>query len=240
MKLSRINLQIVVIAIFSLLIGIAVYSYTSGVEARVKKEYSTQTLYIATRQIPAGTSVSSLVSTGSIEARQFPISASPSNAISSINQIDGNLVARYTIQPGQILLNDSFAIGTNQTGSLVIPDGKVAVTLSVETPAKVGNFLQPGSKVSIYGTGEVSDSNTVQTQVLLQEVLILAIGNQVLSTSGIVSDSNANLVTVAVTPSQAKTLIHASKNLTLYFSLLGARVQPDLSSPISNASVFNR
>lgn len=222
--------------ILALVTGYAVFAYTSGVESRVKLEYSTKPLFIAVRQIPAGTSVSSAIATGAIESKQFPVSSAPSNAIDALDNIDDKLVARYTIQPGQILLEDNFALSASQTGVLVIPEGKVAVSVRVEDAAKVGNFLQPGSKVTIYVNGEAGEAKINRTQVLFQELLVLAVGDQVLSNNSLITNS---LVTLAVTPPQAKVLIHASQNFVLYFGLLGAKVQPDLSEPVSSSNVFN-
>lgn len=240
MKLGRGNLKLAAILLLSVLTGLSVFSYTSGVEQRVRKSYQTKPIYIATRQIPAGTNVSSAINTGSIEARDFPVVSAPSNALEFINQIDGNLVARYTIQPGQILLNDSFGTSGTQTGSLIMPDGKMAVTVQVQDAAKVANFVRPGSKIAIYALGQVGDTNEPLTQVLLSEVIVIAIGDQVLSTDTLSSSANSSLITVSVTPIQAKRLIHASRNFSLYFGLLGSNVQPDLTSPITNSNIFDR
>jgi pilus assembly protein CpaB len=240
MKFGRANLKLVAILLLSILTGVSVFSYTSGVEERVRKSYETKPVYIATRQIPAGTNVSSALNTGSIETREFPVVSAPSNALEFINQIDGNLVARYTIQPGQILLDDSFGTSGNQTGSLIIPDGMMAVTVQVQDSAKVANFVRPGSKIAIYATGQVKASEDTTTQVLLPEILVLAIGDQVLATDSSSGSANSSLITVSVSPAQAKKLIHASQNFTLYFGLLGSKVQPDLTSSISNSNIFQR
>jgi pilus assembly protein CpaB len=240
MRFGRTNLQLIFIFVLAGVTGLSVFAYTSGVESRVRKTYETKPLYIAVRQIPAGTSVTSAINTGSIEPRQFPVVSAPSNALSSLNQVDGNLVTRYTIQPGQILLDDSFGISGNQTGALVIPDGMMAVTVQIQDAAKVANFVQPGSKVAIYASGQVTNKEDISTQILLPEMLVIAIGDQVLATNSSSTSASSSLVTLAASPIQAKKLIHASQNFTLYFGLLGSKVLPDISSPIKNSTVFDR
>ena len=240
MASKKATLQFVAIGLIAALTGISVYSYTSGVESRVKRSFETKALYIAIRQIPAGTTISSALNTGSIESRQFPVISSPSNALQEVTKVDSTLVARYTVQPGQILLNDTFGVTGNPTGALVIPNGMIAVTIQVNDAAKVASFVQPGSEIAIFASGQVTTSDSVSTQVLLPEVLVLAVGNQVLPSTNQVAGVSSSLVTLAVTPIQAKKLIHASQNFTLYFGLLGTSVKFDFTGPATNSSLFNQ
>jgi pilus assembly protein CpaB len=242
MRSRTVLIQYLTIIVLAAITAFGVYTYTAGVESRIKKSYETQELYIATKQIPAGTTLSSAILSDSIESRQFPIVSAPTNSIRTLAGLDQTLVASYTIQPGQILLQDAFGNTGNPTSALVIPNGMLAVTLTVPDGSRVGGFVQPGSQVAIYASGQLNkeDEGNI-TQVLLPRALVLAVGNQtVASTNTNTGNNNSTLVTVAVSALDAKKVIHASQNLTLYLGLLGTGVQIDFSEPIKNATLFSR
>ena len=236
MKRKGLNIQLVLILVLSILAAISVYAYTSGVENRVKKEYATIGLYIAVSQITAGSTFDSALTSRQIELRQFPVASSPSNALKSTDTLDPRLVAKYTIQPGQIILQDSFDTQSVNTGLLVIPERKLAISITVPDAARVANFVEPGSQVAIFATGGKEGKN--KTELLIGKVQVLAIGDQVVSTGAQVTNSNASLVTLSLTPEEAAKVIFASQSYTLYLGLLGANVQFPVSTVVDNANLF--
>ena len=136
------------------------------------------------------------------------------------------------------ILQNNFGVSAANTGALVIPDGQLAVTVSLSDPARVASFLQPGSEITIFVTGQ--SGNTKYTQVLIPRTQVLAVGSQVLQTPDGASGGNTSaLITVAVTPLQAKRLVHASQTLSLYFGLRTAGVDFGSSTPVTDDSLFN-
>lgn len=236
-RLKKSTIQLIVILLLSTLSGLAVFTYTAGVESRVKAGQATQTVFIATKQISIGTPLGTSLNQGYLETKEFPISAIPTNAITSINAGNSKLLALQTIQIGQILLTSNFGISAANTGALVIPDGQLAVTVSLSDPARVANFLQPGSEISIFATGQ--NGKTKFTNLLISRTLVLAVGNQVLPNSqGSSNSTSSALITVAVSPLQAEKLIHASQTLSLYFGLRTAGVDFGSNLSVTDENLF--
>ena len=224
-KFKKSTLQFVAIACLAGISGLAVFTYTSGVESRVRSSQETTDVYITTKQIPIGTGLGSALNQGYLESRKFPLASVPTGAVNKIDARNSELLALQTLQPGQILLASNFGITAANTGALVIPDGQLAITVSLSDPARVASFLQPGSEISIFVTGQ--SGNSKFTQVLIQRAQVLAVGDQVLpNPNGVAGSNTSALVTVAVSPTQAKRLIHASQTLSLYF---GLQIQISLS-----------
>lgn len=235
---NRSKIQVVLIVALSLLVAVGVLSYVNGIKSKIRSEYETRPAIVVKKQIPAGTSLATALSQEAVTNAQFPTSNYPTDALESLDGISGELVARYTLQPGQLVLRESFGTQNIQAGSLLIPDGFVAVSFSVTENARVGSFMRPGSRVSIFASGQVGESTGPITQTLFTGVLVLAVGSNVdPSASNNTSDENA-LVTLAVTSAQAKKLIHASQFFSLYFGILGPKVEFDFSSQVSNNSLF--
>jgi pilus assembly protein CpaB len=238
-KVKKSSIQVVAIVLLSCLSGLAVFTYTSGVENRVRSTQQTTNVYLTTKQIPIGTGLGSAINQGYLELKKFPLESVPSGAISLIDSRNSELVALQTLQPGQILIQSNFGVTAANTGALVIPDGLLAITVSLSDPARVASFLEPGSEISIFVTGQ--SGNSKFTQVLIQRTQVLAVGNQVLpNPAGAAGTNTSALITVAVSPVQAKRLIHASQTLSLYFGLRTAGVDFGVSSSVTDENIFGQ
>ena len=219
----------------------SIFTYTSRVASSARDNQRLVDVYLAQRSIPIGTPLATAMSDGSIEQRAFPLSAQPAGAISTLDDSNRDLVSTQPIQPGQIILTSLFSLTAAKTGALTIPDGSLAVTVSVGDPAKVASFLEPGSEITIFVTGSLQNSGggVQSTQVLLPRVTILAIGDQVESASDTPGVNVSTLFTLAVTPSQAKKLIYAASNLTLHFGLRTNGVDFAGSPAITNNNLIS-
>lgn len=218
----------------SILAGLAVFFYTSGVETRVKSEISTANVYVVTQEIPLGTSVNSIITSNLVEKKAFPIPAIPTDALTEAMVQNNSKVALYALHPGQVLLMSNFGETANNTGALQIPNGKLAVTLSLPDPAHVASFIQPGSQITIYASGQ--DSNAKFTRVLIPATQVLAVGTQVVPNN---SGSSSSLITVLVSPEDSKRLIFATQNYSLYFGLRTDGVSFGPAGVITDKNLFN-
>lgn len=228
--------QLLIIIIASVLAGTSVFVYTAGINSKAQQNQKLVDVYMAQKQIAIGTSFESAIRDGYLSVKGFPAGSLPLGSIVGINPANASLVAKQTIQPGQIIVTGLFADHASNTGALMIPEGMLAVTVAMSDPAKVANFLQPGSEIAIFATGFLQSSSNESTQVLLPRITVLAIGDQVLMDEQ--PSSAPSLVTVAVTPTEAKKLIYASKNLTLYFGLRTDGVNINGTPAITNNNLF--
>ena len=156
----------------------------------------------------------------------------------------------------QILSNklrspDAPAGPKESTLSGVMPKGKRAVTIAVDTITGVGGFVRPGDTVDILWTtqvpGATKQESELVTIVLFQEVPIFAVGREVVgraaaskSKGGEESSSQQYTVTLALTPQEISFLLFARDSGRIQLSL---RPKADSGTQVeigpANAATFN-
>jgi pilus assembly protein CpaB len=114
-------------------------------------------------------------------------------------------------------------------------------------PARVGAFVTPGSHIVIYDTYvpvvAAGAAGGKQTQVLLDDVLVIAVGSTSLTppASGEAPAPAAGaLVTVALPPATAAKLVHGIQTGTLYAGLRGTDTKAGLAQIVSDATLFSK
>jgi pilus assembly protein CpaB len=244
------------------LVGVtAVLLYARGADNRAVASQNPVNVYVVQTLVPAGTTLKDAVQNGLIIKTSVASKGAPIGALRSVDGSNGGLFALSDIQPGEYVLADRFGVKAVGTKAIEVPAGMVAVSLSLSDPARVGTFLTPGSKVVLYDTytpvaaGAASTSSSSsskvvgqRTQVLLDDVLIIAMGEASLTPAqpAAAQDGAAApapvrgaLMTVAVTPADATRLVHGIQTGTLYAALRGADAKIDLGKVVSEASLFS-
>lgn len=238
LSLGKKSLQFLIIITLALIAATSVYLYAQGVGSQVKAQGETVSTYITTSEIPAGLALQDAVAQGLVIEKQIARAALPMDSLSKVTDENAKLVALRDLQLGQILLNSQFGFSVAESGGLPIPDGKVAVSVSLSDVSRVASFVKPGSEVAVFSMYTSKDNdNKAVIKVLFPKLLVLAIGNQVTATSGTAAESN--LVTVAATPDEAQKILYAATNTSLYFGLLTKSAKLDNLAPISEANLFN-
>jgi pilus assembly protein CpaB len=158
-------------------------------------------------------------------------------------------VALSDIAAGTFVVASRF--GTTPTGSkaIQVPDGQVAVSVLLPDPARVGTFVTPGSRIVIYDTyNKDLPPAGLKTQVLLDDVLVIAVGQTSLtptasptaSPNGQSQASAGALLTVALAPDSAAKLVQAIQTGILYAGLNGAGTKANLGQVITGANLFTK
>jgi pilus assembly protein CpaB len=247
----------VIAAVVVALIGVfAVVLYANGADARAVAGQQPQTVYVAAKLVPSGTTAAEAVATGLIVSTQVAAKGLPSGSLSTVDDATGKLVALTDISPGEFVVASRF--GTTPVGekAIQVPDGQVAISLSLSDPARVGAFVTPGSHIVIYDTyvPVVAAAKTgsaagavggKQTQVLLDDVLVIAVGSSSLTPpAGGEAQAQAPaagaLVTVALPPATAAKLVHGIQTGTLYAGLRGTDTKANLTQIVSDATLFSK
>ncbi len=95
--------------------------------------------------------------------------------------------------------------------SHLIPEGKRAITVSVNEVSGVAGFIQAGDKIDVIATDFEDDEETSRSERILTEQSVLAAGERVLySNQELVQEVSA--ITIAVTPQDAEILTHADES----------------------------
>ncbi len=259
--MGRRILAIVVAAVLALIGGVMVLLYARNADARAVAAASPRTVFTSSLAIPAGTSIRDAIRLKMLTQTQVPAAGVPAGALTQVTDDNSALLALTDIAPGQYVLAASWGDSPVGEKLIQVPTGKLAVSVALSDPARVGSFVTPGSFITIFATHEddapASDSATAPapgsaTGVLLDNIQVIGIGATPLQ-SGVVAAAPTEegedpgaaqaagasfLVTLAVTPEQATKLVHGINEFTLYAGLRGAEVKVDPKLETTTKNVF--
>ena len=262
--MARRVMAIIIALIVALLGAIGVVVYAQAADSRAVAGQQTVAIYIAKAEVPVGTTVADAISNQLITSQQVVAKGVPAGALVTVDATNKKLVATSSIMPGEVVLATRFGTLTDQTQTGGVPDGKVAITVSLADPARIAPLLQPGSHIVIYDTFNPRDAkaalpipdgaklrddaaSTRVTRVLLEDVQVIGVGSAQLQPSGSptaspdakqANQADGALVTVAVSPAQALTLVHAAQTGTLYAGLRGKGVAIDRKAVVNDTTVL--
>lgn len=227
----------------SILLGVAfviaalgtamVILYVQGIEARATEGQALVEVLTATDVIKGGESVADAQAAGKFEKTQVVREDMVEGALSSTSSIDDQ-VAIGTIFPGQQVIGQQFGDPGSQE-TLTIPADKLAISVELTDPARVAGFVNPGSRVAIFASGDPelykSDGTTQKlstvTRLLLPDVEVIGVGHTSMSSKTTTSEDGEKtteeiprtILTVAVDQEQAERVIFAGRNGDLSFAL---------------------
>ncbi|MCP3421164.1 Flp pilus assembly protein CpaB [Nocardioides pinisoli] len=227
---------LLLVAILIALAGTAmIVLYVQGIEARATKEQELVEVLVAAETIDTGESVTDAQEAGKIEKAEVRRADLVDGSLSSTSSIS-DLVAVGTIYPGEQLIARKFG-SLGDTESLVIPDGKMAVSVELTDFERVAGFVNPGNEVAIFATPQdltaiLPDDKEQKlgdyTRIVLTRVPVLGVGTTSVTSrttktedGGQVAEEVARtILTLAVTQDEAEQLIQADRNSDVTFALL--------------------
>jgi pilus assembly protein CpaB len=228
-------LPIILAIALAVIAAALVFFYVRGAEQRVIEEQQPVTVLVSTASIPRGITLGDAVSGGLAESTQVPGDMAPSGAITAVTPENAGLLAINNVNPGQILLSTNFVAELPDVTPVSIPDGLLAISISLGDVQRVGNFLRPGAEVVIFNSytsaggaqqeeGEAAADLT--TRVLVDRALVLGVGEvasqPTTNPDGTTTQQPASsLITLGVDQVEAEKIILASQTGSLYFGLLG-------------------
>lgn len=206
-----------------------VFLYARGADQRALGDQKLVEVLVATKPVAAGTSVAAAQSAASFEKRQFAANSVVPQALADTTSI-ADLTFLTAVVPGEQLLRTKVGSPQDQV-TLPIPNGKLGISVQLDDPARVADFVAPGSQVAVLATvtpTEGSDAGKELTQLLLQRVTVLAVGaTTTTSTTTNKPDGEQQtstvpktILTLALTQPEAQKLVFASQTGKLYFGLL--------------------
>ncbi len=224
--------------------GFAVFLFASSSDSRAVADQQPVSIVVTTSEIAAGTSFGDALDQGLIESTQVPDKLAPNGAMQSLETANRADLAVANMPAGQVVLAGAFAAELPGVTPLQVPEGQMAVSVLLEDPAKVGQFLRPGSRIAVFDTVKVPPAEgesepVVQTLPLLDGIEVLAIGPTTQQQASTATDETwqATLVTVAVDQAQAEKLIHGIQAGVLYLALLGENTSLESSPGVNNINL---
>lgn len=215
------------VAVLLAMVGtVAVLVYVNQADARAIEGVQAETVLIATKPIPAGTSAKAAQT--SLRQEQMPADSVPSDAVSEIDEDLENLVTSADIAQGR-LLTRTMLVKKSERDEIVLPEGKLAVTIEVEAGSQGDDQLKPGFKVAVFDTFTVAggqpkhtpngeglkfgEDKNQATRLLLPKVEVIGVAAEKAGEKS--KGFGKYLVTVAVTQAEAERLIHAMQTGTV-------------------------
>jgi pilus assembly protein CpaB len=238
--MGRRTLLLVAALVIAALGTTGVFLYVNGVDERAQADYDLVEILVATAPINAGTPVEEAVDAGAFDLRPY-LSKSVEDlpALGDTAAIEGQ-VSLVPIAAGQPILESQFG-EANQTGTLPIPEGKMAVSVELSDPARVAGFAVPGSRVAIFLTTS-SDAGSDSTRLLLNDIEVIATGETTITPADAASNQPAEdlptaLLTLAVNQTEAQKIVYGSQHGQMHFGLL--REDSDVSETDPGTSSDN-
>ena len=232
--MARRSVLLLVAALIALAGTAMIVLYVQGIDARATKDQELVEVLVATETIETGESVASAQEAGKFEKAEVRRADFVEGGLSSTSSI-ADLVATGTIYPGEQLIAKKFG-SLGDTQSLVIPDGKMAVSVELTDFERVAGFVNPGNEVAIFATPQdltaiLPDDKEQKlgdyTRIVLTRVPVIGVGTTSVTArttkteEGQVAEEVARtILTLAVTQEEAEKLIQADRNSDLTFGLL--------------------
>jgi pilus assembly protein CpaB len=224
---------------------VLVFLYVQSADARATDDQEPVKVLVATKRIDAGTTGQQLTANQSVELKTIARSAVVPGALGNLNRIK-TLAATTTIYPGEQIILDNFAQDA-AAATVPITKGKLAVSVQLSDPARVAALLGVNTHVTVFATIS-DDAGKPKTDVLLPDVKVLGIGSQTTLTkrkpgaggTSRTEETPATIVTLELTPQEAKKVVFASGSGELYFGLLGTGdpAGPNAGGSVNAGSLF--
>lgn len=192
--------------VFGLLAAVSVSRYLSDAQA---SGHNMNNVVVAKVDIPLGTKIAA----EQLSTVQFPSSAIPEGAFTDAQKVVGR-VAVVGVAARETVTDFKLAPEGSQGGiSAVIPAGYRAMTVKVDDVIGVAGFLTPGTMVDVLTVidppGNAISNNPI-SKIVLQNVKVLASGQNLDKPKDEREADAVKAVTLQVTPDQAEKLALAS------------------------------
>lgn len=232
--MGRRTVLLIVAAMIAALGTGMVFLYVRGADSRAEASQQPVQVLEAVKVIAAGQTVAAAQAAGSIQLGSVPRKEVLSGAVTSVDGM-ANQVALSTIYPHEQIISGKFGAAGDQN-ALTIPDGNLAISVTLSDTGRVAGFVSPGNTVAVFaGTSGSSagkaGTGSDSTRLLLPRVQVIAVGATTVTPTTTTSAEGAQTVeqlpktlfTLSVDQHQAEQVLFASTHGELSFALLNSK-----------------
>jgi len=173
----------------------------------------------------ADLTVGARIAPSDLRIANYPVSYLPEGTFQSLADVVGRGVI-VPIRKNEVVLASKLASAKAGAGlPSLIPNGKRALSVQVNEVISVAGFVVPGSHVDVLLTGRpgVQGSQDVMTTTVLENVEVLAAGQEIQRNPEGGKPQTVTVITLLVTPEEAQKLTLASSE---------GRIQLALRNPV--------
>jgi pilus assembly protein CpaB len=198
-----------------------VFLYVKGADNRAEERFETVEVLRAVAPIEKGESIDDAASSGKLALEPVAQNDLLPNHQTDTEDLEGQ-VATTTIYPGEQIVSDKFgqaAQALAAKSALDVSKGDIALSVNLTDPGRVAGFLNPGSEVTVFFTGE-PDSGLGFSRMLLPKVTVLGVGSTTTTTKTTTTAEGEQttaeipqtLITLSVTKEEAEKVAFAVAN----------------------------
>jgi pilus assembly protein CpaB len=223
--MGRRTVLLIVAALIAALGTGMVFLYVRGADTRAEASQQPVQVLKAVKVIAAGQTVAAAQAAGSIQLGSVPRKEVLAGAVTSVSGMDQQ-IALSTIYPNEQIISGKFGVASDQS-LLTVPNGELAISVTLSDTGRVAGFVSPGNKVAIFlTTSGTSGGDT--TRLLLPRVQVIAVGATTVTPTTTTSAQGAQTVeqlprtlfTLSVDQNQAEKVLFSSTHGQLSFALL--------------------
>ncbi|MEW6556196.1 MAG: Flp pilus assembly protein CpaB [Elusimicrobiota bacterium] len=250
MKSKRIILIAVILGLFAVILS---FGLIRSLEQKYRYGAQMTEVLVARGYIAEGT----LLKDYMVDTIKVPAAYKMPKALESVSQLvneDGmNIYATAVpIEQGEQVVTTKLLTPGKDTGlAIVIPEGKRAVSVSVDVASGVAELIKPGNYVDVLCTLDEQE----KAVTVLQNVLVLAYKQNIIGaastrtqtsvgfTGGDISTPTEDVlptVTLAVTPFEAQALVLAAEKGVLRLALRGLNDHTVVNLGATTVGVFSK
>lgn len=229
-------------AVVAVLGTLLVVVYVHGANARAADKYQSVKVLKVVKQINQGQSVADAQKAGAIALGDVAQNSLLSGALTDLSSISKD-VALTTLYPGEQVISDKFGSSANST-VLPIPDGMIAISVSLTDTTKVASFVNPGNSVAIFVNGSGGGAASF-SRLLLPKVEVIGVGSTSASPSQATNPAQgsasvaATVLTLAVSQQDAEKIWFAQSIGSLSLGLLNGQSQVTPGPGVTASNLFN-
>lgn len=223
-KLEKMTARQLILLAFcvSVFLSVAVYMQLSGMEEKQPKAVQNMvTVVSATADIPAKTQIRAEM----LKMIAMPADVVPPGALTDMNMVVGKFT-KVDILANDVVTDKKFFEDARLSGFRgSIPDDLRAISLPITDITGISGFAKPGDKVDVILVSDKLYKNAVSSEMLLQNVLLLALNKNAENTGAAVTGKKEDgkeqmlTATLAVSAEEAVRLAGVQAQGTIYLIL---------------------
>lgn len=231
--MGRRTILLIVAALIAALGSAMVFLYVRGADNRATEAQAPVQVLKAVAQINPGETLDQAQAAGKLELGTVPRAQVLPGAVNSIEGI-GSQVALSQVFPNEQIISGKFGAQGEQE-LLTLPDGQIAISVTLSDTGRVAGFVVPGDDVAIFLNGPIGGGET-GVRLLLPRVKVIAIGSTTVISTTTTNPQGAQtteqlprtLFTLAVDQKDAEKIMLAATTGELSFGYLNdkSKVQP--------------